>query len=155
MGCFGVVLGRVVFGGAVVGVGGDGGMDGVAPVIGAEGVDVFVLGDLDGIDQGLAEVGQGGGGLALDAALGYAAEDLAEGIGEIAGGEVAAGEAVQDIAADDYGGVGLRLLKGMRITKMRMVFEAGRAAFAAISKGEGTQGRAVLGADRRHGSLQK
>src|SRR4029077_20727338 len=76
-GCVGI-FGVVIVGVAGVLLGGSyGGIDGVAPLIGAEGVDVFVLGELDGIDHGLSQVGQGGGGFALDAALGDATEDLA------------------------------------------------------------------------------
>jgi len=134
--------------------GGYGGIDGVAPLVGAEGVDVFGLGELDGIDHGLAEVGQGAGGFALDAALGDATEDLAQGVGEIAGGKIAAGEAVQNPIADSHTSAGLGLLKSKGVTKMRMAGATRRAAAAAIGKGEGTQGRAVLGADRRHGNLQ-
>jgi hypothetical protein len=57
-----------------------------------EGVEGFVLRRLDGIEHDLAEVGQGGGGLALYASLGHAGEDLAESGAEIAGGDVTAGE---------------------------------------------------------------
>ena len=34
-----------------------GGADGFAPGIGAVGVDVFVLGEREGLDEGLAEIG--------------------------------------------------------------------------------------------------
>ena len=40
----------------------DGVADGIAPIIGAKGVDVFVLGELDGLDEGLGEIGDGSGG---------------------------------------------------------------------------------------------
>ncbi len=44
----------------------DGRSDFPAPGIRAEGVDVFVLGELDRLIEGLAEVGEGGGGFGLD-----------------------------------------------------------------------------------------
>ena len=45
----------------VVAVSVDGGADGAAPAIGAKGVDVFVLGDVDGLEEGLEQVGDGVG----------------------------------------------------------------------------------------------
>jgi hypothetical protein len=36
--------------------------DGVAPAVGAEGVDVFVLGEADGLEKGLGQIGDGAGG---------------------------------------------------------------------------------------------
>ncbi len=40
----------------------DGVADGIAPAVGAKGVDVFVLGEMDGLQEGLGEVGDGAGG---------------------------------------------------------------------------------------------
>jgi hypothetical protein len=45
----------------------------------AEGVDVFVLGQVDGLEQDLRQVGQGGGGFGFDLALGYGGEEVAQG----------------------------------------------------------------------------
>jgi hypothetical protein len=39
----------------------DGSADGFAPAVGVEGVDVFVLGEVDGLYQGLDHVGDGAG----------------------------------------------------------------------------------------------
>ncbi len=58
MGLFGVGVGWE----AVVVVGGDGVGDGFAPAVGTEGVDVFALGDVDGLEEGLRQVGNGAGG---------------------------------------------------------------------------------------------
>lgn len=44
----------------------DPGADDAAPGLGVEGVDGFVLGEVDGLQQGLAQIGGGGGGLGLD-----------------------------------------------------------------------------------------
>jgi hypothetical protein len=46
----------------VVVIGVDGIADGFAPVVGVEGVDVFVLGDVDGLQESLGQVGDGAGG---------------------------------------------------------------------------------------------
>jgi len=55
------------------------GADGFAPGIRAEGVDVFVLGEVQGLDESLAEIGEGGGGFGLDLALGDSGEEVSEG----------------------------------------------------------------------------
>jgi hypothetical protein len=52
-------------------VGFDGGGDGAAPAVGAEGVDVFVLGLAGGLHQGLEHVGYGAGNAGFD----FAADD--------------------------------------------------------------------------------
>ena len=46
----------------------DGIADAFAPAVGAEGVDVFVLGDVDGLHESLGQVGDGAGGPGLDIA---------------------------------------------------------------------------------------
>ena len=50
----------------MVDVSGDGRANFAAPGIRAEGVDVFVLGELDRLIEDLAEVGEGGGGFGFD-----------------------------------------------------------------------------------------
>ena len=47
---------------AVVAIVVNGGTDGVAPGVCAEGIDVFVLGEVDSLKQGLGEVRKSGGG---------------------------------------------------------------------------------------------
>jgi len=73
--------------------------DGLAPGVGAEGVDVFVLGEMDGLGESLREVGEGAGGAGLDVAAGNGGEETCEGGAEVAGGEIVAGEEVVEIAA--------------------------------------------------------
>jgi len=83
----------------VVLVGGDGGVDGFAPAGGAEGVDVFVLGDVDGLKEGLEHVGYGAGQAGFDFAADNGGDETGEGGVEIAGGEVVAGEEVGEVLA--------------------------------------------------------
>ena len=52
----------------------EGGADGAVPNAGVEGFDVFVLGDGDGLEHGLGEVGEGGGDFGFDIAAGDGAE---------------------------------------------------------------------------------
>ena len=52
-----------------------GGADGFAPGIGAVGVDVFVLGEVQGLHEGLAEIGEGGGGFGFYLTLGDSGEE--------------------------------------------------------------------------------
>lgn len=71
---------------------GEGGADDAAPRVGAEGVDVLVLGEVNGLDEGLAEVSEDGGRLGLGVSLGDGGKEVAEGGTEVAGGKVRAGE---------------------------------------------------------------
>jgi len=80
-----------------------------------------VLGDVDGLQDGLAEIGEGGGGFGLDLALGYGGEETAQGGTEIARGEIASGKIGGNIAADFVGGESLRFLACMEVAEMRMV----------------------------------
>jgi hypothetical protein len=62
-------------------------VDSAAPSIWAEGFDVFVLGDGDGLEHGLGEIGEGGGDFGFDIAAGDGAEEARHGSAEIASGE--------------------------------------------------------------------
>ena len=76
-------------------VAGDGVADGFAPAVRAERVDVFLLGDVDGLHESLDQVGDGVGGLGLYIAADDGGDETCEGGAEIAGGEVIAGEEVR------------------------------------------------------------
>jgi hypothetical protein len=134
---------------------GEGGADGLAPGIGTEGVNVFVLGELDGLEEGLAEIGECGSGFGFDLAFGDGREDAAQGGAEVAGGYITVGEERGYLVANLLGGEGLRFPIRMEIAEMRMAGEPRSGAAAAIGESEGTQARAVLGAIGGHGSLQK
>jgi len=142
----------------------EGGGHHVTPGIRAKGVDVFVLGELDGLIQSLAEIGEGGGGFGFDMAFGDGGEDAGQGRAEIAGGEITAGEERGYVAADLLGGEGLRLPLGVEAAEARVASEPRSAAATAIGEGEGSQAgtvvfmcdrKAVNGAIGGHGSLQK
>jgi hypothetical protein len=72
----------------------DGIADGPAPGVGAEGVDVLVLGKMDGLGESLGEIGEGAGGAGLNVAADDGGQEAAEGGAEIAGGKVLAGEEI-------------------------------------------------------------
>src|SRR2546426_4689825 len=72
---------------AVVVVAVDGVADGFPPAAGVEGVDVFVLGDVDGLQESLGHVGDGAGDLGF-----YIAADYGGGGGGPGGGGVGSGE---------------------------------------------------------------
>ena len=72
----------------------DGVADGLAPAVGAEGVDVFLLGDVDGLQEGLDQVGDGAGGSGPYIAADNGGDEACQGGAEIAGGNVFAGEEV-------------------------------------------------------------
>jgi len=133
----------------------DGIADGLAPGVGTEGVDVLILGDVDGLDEGLGEIGEGAGGARLDVAADDGGQEAAEGGAEIAGGEVFTGEEIGEAAGEFTGGAGLGVFAGVVGAEVGMMAGAGRAALAAIGKGETTQGLAVLWAKRGHRWLLK
>jgi hypothetical protein len=122
----------------------DGIGDGVAPGVGAEGVDVLVLGEMDGLGESLGQVGHGAGGTGLDVAAGNAGDEAAEGGAEIAGGEVLAGKEKGEVVGEFIGGAGLGVFAGVIEAEVGMMGGAGSAATAAVGKGETTQGRAVF-----------
>ena len=79
---------------AVVEVVVDGVADGFAPAVVAEGIGVFMLGDVDGLQESLHQVGDGVGGFGFYVAADDGGDEACHGGAEIAGGEVVAGEEV-------------------------------------------------------------
>jgi hypothetical protein len=116
----------------------DGIGDGVAPAVAAEGVDVFVLGEADGLEERLRQVGDGAGGFGFDVAAHDGGDDAGEGGAEIVGGEVVAGEEVGQVLTDGFGGAGTGFFLGVVEAEVGMVAEARSAATAAIGEGEQT-----------------
>jgi len=131
----------------------DGIADGLAPAVGAEGVDVFVLGHADGLQESLGQVGDGTGGSGFYITADNGGDEAAEGGAEIAGREVVAGEEVGQVFAERFGGAGASFFLGVVEAEMGIVAGARSAATAAIRKRELTQGHAVLGTERGHKSL--
>jgi len=82
----------------------DGVADGLAPGIGAEGLAIFVLGDLDGLHEGLGQIGDGVGSFGFYIAADNGEDEAAQGGAEIAGGEVVAGEEVGQVFAEFFCG---------------------------------------------------
>ena len=91
----------------------DGIADGPAPRVGAEGVDVFLLGKMDGLGESLGETGEGAGGARLDVATDDGGQEAAEGGAEIAGGKILAGEEIGQFAGEFIGGAGLGVFAGV------------------------------------------
>src|SRR6267142_1425419 len=137
----------------VVVVGVDGIADGFAPVVRVERVDVFVLGDVDGLQESLGQVGDGAGGSGFYVAADDGGEETSQGSAEIAGGEVVAGEEIGEVFAERFSSVGAGFFLGVVEAEIGMVAGARGAATAAIRERELTQGHAVLGTERRHRSL--
>jgi hypothetical protein len=127
-----------------------GSADGFAPVIRAEGVDVFALGEVQGLDERLAEIGEGGRGFGFHLTLGDGGEEASQGGAEIAGGQIAAGKVVGDILAGFLASEGLGFLAGVERAEIRMTVAPGNAAVAAVDKHERTQrGTVLLTCDRK------
>jgi len=128
----------------VVFVGVDGVADGFAPAVGAEGVDVFVLGDVDGLQESLQQVGDGAGGLGFYITADNGGDEACKGGAEIAGGEIVAGEEVGQVFAEFCCGAGLGFFFGVAGAEARILAGARSAATATVGESERTQGHAVL-----------
>jgi len=142
-----LIRGRFGCGGrgeAVVVVAVDGVADGLAPAVGAERVDVFVLGDMDGLHECLDEVGDGVGGFGFYITADNGGDEACQGGAEIAGGEVVAGEKVGQILAEFFRGAGSGLFLGVVEAEVGMFGGARGAATAAIRESKRTQGHAVV-----------
>jgi len=133
----------------------DGIADGLAPRVVAEGVGVFVLRMMDGLGESLGEIGEGVGGAGLNVTADDGGQKAAEGGAEIAGGKVLAREKIGQFEGEFIGGAGLGVFTGVVGAEVGMVGRAGSAALAAVSKGETTQGLAVLWVKRGHRCLLK
>jgi hypothetical protein len=120
----------------VVVVAGDGVADGVAPDVGAEGVDVFVLGEADGLEERLGQVGDGAGGLGLYIAGDHGGDEAGESGAEIVGGEVVAGEEVGQVLAEGFCSAGAGFFLGVVEAEVGMVAGARGAATAAIGESD-------------------
>ena len=124
--------------------------DDAAPLVGAPGVYVFVLGEFDCLDKSLAEVADGGGGLAADFASGRKGDDLAESGSQVTGGNVVGNEPGSDVVSDFLSGVGFGFLLRVEVTEVRVVLATRCAAATAIGKSEGAHRGAHVGAASRH-----
>jgi hypothetical protein len=71
-----------------------------------KGLTVFVLGDGDGLEHGLGEIGECGGDFRLDLALSDGAKGARQGNAEIASGQQFCGKEAGDVFADLLGGEG-------------------------------------------------
>ena len=121
----------------------DGVADGLAPAVRVESVDVFVLGEVDGLQESLHQVGDGVGGFWLYIAADDGGDEVRHGGAEIAGGEVVAGEEVGQVFAEFFCGAGAGFFLGVVEAEARIVAGARSAATAAIGERKHTQGHAV------------
>jgi len=131
----------------------DGIADGSAPAVRAEGLTIFVLGDVDGLHESLGQVGDGVGGFGLYIAADDGGDEAAQGGAEIAGGKVVGGEEVVEVFAELLCGAGAVFFLGVVEAEAGMIGGARSATTAAIREGKRTQGHAVLWTERGHGSL--
>ena len=72
----------------------------------------------------MAEIGEGGGGFGFDVALGYGGEEAGQGFGDIAGGDVVAGEEPSDVLAGLFAGEDLGFFFGVEEAEIRMASAA-------------------------------
>jgi len=137
LGTFGLLRFRFVVGReAIVVVAVDGVADGFAPAVSAKGVDVFVLGEADGLQLSLEHVGNGAGESGFYVAADHGGDDAREGGAEIAGGEVVAREEAGEVLGEFFRGLGAGLFLGVVEAEVGMMAGAGSAATAAIGERE-------------------
>ncbi len=115
------------------------GADLSAPSVGVKGLDVFILGDGDGLEHGLGEIGECTGDFGLNLALSDSAKEPRHGNAEIASGQQFYRKEARNVLTDLLGGEGCGFLLGMEVTEILMAGAARSAALAAIGKGESTQ----------------
>ncbi|MGC2530636.1 MAG: hypothetical protein WA639_23060, partial [Candidatus Acidiferrum sp.] len=109
--------------------------DGFAPFEFADGGDEFLLREMEGLEEGLGQVGQGSGGFGLDVATGHSGEEAGQGGAEIAGVDEIARKEIGQVLTEIFGGAGLRFFAGVVEAEMRMAAGAGSTAAAAIGEG--------------------
>src|SRR5438477_7022406 len=114
---------------------------------------VFVLPDVDRLQESLGEVGDGASSSGFYIAADNGGNEACQGGAEIAGGEVVAGEEVGQVFAECLGGAGVGFFLGVVEAEVGIIAGARGAAAAAIREREGTQGHAVLRFERGHKSL--
>src|SRR5271165_545788 len=127
--------------------------DFVLPVLEAEDADVFTLGAGGGLNEGLAEVGDGGCGSGLEVAAGDGGDGVSDGGADVAESDAFAGEVVGDSVGGLLGGEGLRLLAGVVVAQRGMVGTTREAATAAVFVAMDTQTRTIRIEVNGHGRL--
>ncbi len=86
--------------------------DGLAPAVGTEGVDIFLLGEVDGLQESLGQVGDGAGGSGFYITAEDGGDEAPQGGAEIAG-RVVAGEEVGQVFAERLRGMGASFFLGV------------------------------------------
>jgi hypothetical protein len=136
--------------------------DGVFPRSSAVRVDIFILGQVEGLDERLAEKAKSGSGSGFDVALSDGGEEASQSETDIARGHIFAREKKREVFADFFASESLRFLACVEGAEIRMAVAAWSVAAAAIGERERKEGRAVLctcdrravnGVVCRHGSL--
>ena len=112
--------------------------DRFAPAFGAEGVDVFLPGDVDGLHESLDEVGDGAGGFGFYFAADHGGDEAGEGGAEVAGGEIVAGEEAGEVFAECFCSLRLSFFFGVVEAEVGMTGGARCATAAAIFESEQT-----------------
>ena len=118
--------------------------DGVRPGVGTEGVDVLVLREADGLEKHLEEESDGAGGARFEVALDDGRDELHESGGEVASGDVIAGEEEGEIVGEFGGDDGLRFFLGVVEAEVGVGRDTRSTATAAVGEGETAERQTVL-----------
>jgi len=121
----------------------DGFLDDFGPAI-LEGLEEFLFGETLGLEHELPEIGESGGGLGLDEALGGGGEERGEGGVEVAGGEDVGVEEFADLAAGFLSRDAIAEFLGVEITETGVVGGLGKLAAAAVGEEKDARAAVVL-----------
>jgi hypothetical protein len=113
----------------------------------------FFLGHGKSLRHDLSKVSEGVSRFRVDLAAGDGTEETTEAAVESAGADIVGADTRGDEVPGVLGGEALELPPGVEVTKFGISGVTWRFATAAIGKGEGTQGRAVLGEFLGHREL--
>lgn len=97
---------------------------------------VFFFDVVEGVEQELADIGEGGGVARWDAVLGEGGEEFAEDEVDVRGGQEVAGERSRELGAEALGFEELLFLAGVEKAEGGVVLLTQHAALAAIRKRE-------------------
>ena len=113
----------------------------------------FFLGHGKSLRHDLSKISEGVSSFRVDLAAGDSTEETTKAAVEGAGADIVGADTRRDEVPGVLGGEALELSLGVEVTEVGIAGLAGRLAAAAIGKGEGTQGRAVLGGFLGHRDL--
>lgn len=108
------------------------------------------MGEADGLEKGLEEIGDGAGGADFEVAVKDGGDKASDGGREVGGGEIGSGEEFGEVVGELGGELGLSFELGVVVAEVGMGGEARSAATAAVGEGEAAKGETIERIERWH-----